>query len=168
MRAWLVEKVAKKSRVLSLSLMAWFMSRKEQLRLLLVTVEFIKSRNRRAGSERHPNDMEFYYNPKLLDLPSTRCLVYWMYQVLNKDTKENRVKLYREILHFKKHFNEVLPLEAKDGVVAECDAESILAALMICAGAVAKRLSVDGVLVKLDEFYDYILEDGLKILRGKE
>jgi hypothetical protein len=31
-----------------------------------------------------------------------------------------------------------------------------------------QRVSVHAVLVKLDESYDYILEDGLKILRGKE
>jgi hypothetical protein len=160
MRAWLVGKVAKESRVLSLSLMAWLMSRKEQLRLLLVTVEFVKSRNRRGGKERDPHGH--------LDSPSSRCLVYRMYQVLNKDTKENRVKLYREILHFKKVFYWVLPLEAKDGLVTSWDAESSLAALMICAGAVAKRLSVIAVLVTLDESYDYILEGGLKILRGEK
>lgn len=154
MRAWLIERVARKSRVLALSLMAWLMSRKEQLQLLLMCAEFVKSRIRRDGKERDPHGH--------LDSVPTRCLIHWMYQVLHKDTKGNRVALLKEIVHFKKVFYWFLPLEPRDGLAP--DAESSLAGLLICAGAVAKRLGVNVALVKLDESYDYILEDGLKIV----
>ena len=158
MKAWLIERVAKESRVLALSLMAWLMSRKEQLQLLLMCAEFVKSRIRRDGKERDPHGH--------LDSVSTRCLIYWMYQVLHKDTKKNRVALFKEMVQFKKVFYWFLSLEPKDGLVR--GVESSLDGLLICAGAIAKRLGVDVALVKLDESYDYILEDGLKILKGEK
>ena len=137
MRAWLIERVAGENKIIALALMAWLMSRKEQLQLLLMCAEFVKSRVRRDGKE---YDLHGH-----LDSVSTRCLFYWMYQVLQKDTKKNRDVLFREMLHFKKVFYWFLPLEPKDNLPPK--AESSLAGLL-----------------GLHQFYGYILEDGLRIL----
>lgn len=158
MRAWLIERVAGENKIIALALMAWLMSRKEQLQLLLMCAEFVKSRVRRDGKE---YDLHGH-----LDSVPTRCLFYWMYQVLQKDTKKNRDVLFREMLHFKKVFYWFLPLEPKDNLPPK--AESSLAGLLICAGAVAKRLAVGDALIELHKSYDYILEDGLKILKREK